>query len=654
MRAGFEPVLRLPCYGILAISALISCINGFPRRLSSRLWLPLVTTILLGSYIAIRALMSPVEYIARADLHSLLAAAILYLAFALRVTSVRLRTAYIVALFVLAILNVIVGAIQFFEGKNYMLFTALPRGDYGSRASGLFGCPNHLAGFLEVVMMFALSLTFWGRNKLGKRLMYGYMALICGAGIVMTGSRGGYASVLFGILTFGVLSLWASGTIVRKEVWYLVLAGSIVAALTIAFAVRSVFDESRFLQYRVTSTNMDVPYRIATSRAAIQQFKLNPIFGTGSGTYLYYGRQFRLPLFQTDPEFAHDDYAQLLGEYGIVGAVGVLLFVASHIRSGWVVLADFAREQRTAKREATRPGNTRSKSRSASVWRTVAGEPAEHERARQPKFAGSNSIALTLGAVAAVATYVPHSLVDFNLHIPANALLLASVFGILANPVSNANSEDSGEGRFKHLLRHGLRLLAPALGAWLGIVALPTLPAEYYRDRAKRVLADWRLIDSEELASEAEGWARKGVKIDPGNPELYYCLGESLVARADLARVPADRRRLYEGAIGEYRSAIKLAPQDVRYLSPLAAALDSIEQYDEAEAVFQRVLELDPKCGRRYAEYGMHLYLQRRLPEAEAALSLATESDLASNTAAEILIKKVREELKAQNVSKPK
>src|SRR2546428_12884607 len=129
--------------------------------------------------------------------------------------------------------------------------------------------------------------------------------------------------------------------------------------------------------------------RVDFWKAAIQQWKLQPVLGTGSGTYLFYGRQFRTDRVQPDPVYVHNDYLQLLAEYGTVGAALFVLFLTAHLRSGWKNL-----------------------------------ERLGFKRAPVSSRLLSNGMALQLGAIAAVSAYIVHSFLDFNLHIPANVLLL--------------------------------------------------------------------------------------------------------------------------------------------------------------------------------------------------------------------------------------
>ena len=98
----------------------------------------------------------------------------------------------LVALIVVALVQVGIGAVQFRSGNNFMLIPFLQRFDYGRRASGFYVCPNHFAGLLEVIGIFCVSLVCWSRWPLWAKLLVGYAGLVCYVGLALTGSRGGY------------------------------------------------------------------------------------------------------------------------------------------------------------------------------------------------------------------------------------------------------------------------------------------------------------------------------------------------------------------------------------------------------------------------------------------------------------------------------
>jgi O-antigen ligase len=115
-----------------------------------------------------------------------------------------------------------------------------------------------------------------------------------------------------------------------------------------------------------------------------------PIFGTGFGTFQYIYRKYKTwdDLFLY--KHAHNDYLEILSDLGLIGflivLVGIVLFLRK-ILLRWI------------------------------------------ER-RDPYAKG-----ITLGGVCGVFAILGHSLVDFNLHIPANALFLSIILGLIFNAV---------------------------------------------------------------------------------------------------------------------------------------------------------------------------------------------------------------------------
>ncbi len=160
-------------------------------------------------YVLVRAWFSPVPYLARIDLFSVLGGLVVYLAVALVFTSASWRMAFLGDLLLLALVQVVIGATQIRDGNNFMLIPFLQRLDYGRRASGFYVCPNHFAGVLEVLGVFCLSFVCWSRWPLWSKLLVGYVGLCCYAGLALTGSRGGYLSAAVSLLVVALLTLLA-------------------------------------------------------------------------------------------------------------------------------------------------------------------------------------------------------------------------------------------------------------------------------------------------------------------------------------------------------------------------------------------------------------------------------------------------------------
>ena len=586
---GTRMVFSLPFYALLGLGGLLAVFslrkaNSSPGRVC--LW----SSALFFGYVLVRAWFSPVSYLARADIFSVLGGLVVYLAVALIFTSARWRIALLLSLLLVALVQVGIGAIQFRNGDNFMLIPFLQRFDYGWRASGFYVCPNHFAGLVEVVGIFCVSLVCWSRWPLWAKLLIGYAGLLCYAGLALTGSRGGYLSAGASLLVVAALSLIVLGKAARGIFWRTAGAGAFFALLLIA-AVYFGFRQSNYLSDRAQNVLETQNMRLDLWQAAIAQWKLQPAIGTGSGTYLYYGRRFRTPRVQLDPVEVHNDYLQLLAEYGAIGGATFLLFLGAHLWRGGQAFARLGP-------------------------RRVAISP----------WLSSNKLALTIGALGAVAAYGVHSIFDFNLHIPANVLLLAFVFGILAAPGSGYGEEVAPSP-----FALG-RLVLPLLALLLLAGALRYARAEYCAEQARVALRD-------EHHLVATRWAQKAVALDDQNPETFFYLGESRVRRAEDLTNPVAVASFYRAALEPLQRARALAPNDETFLIGLGRVYDALGRFGEAEWMFGRAVQWDPRSVAVQRSYEAHLALWRRseavetkplpplnLPEKSAPLPAAPPS----------------------------
>lgn len=117
-----------------------------------------------------------------------------------------------------------------------------------------------------------------------------------------------------------------------------------------------------------------------------QLFRAFPVTGAGLGTFERALYPFRQSMPTSAVDYAHNDYLQLLAELGVIGfALAMALAVRIFERAV------------TAFRSGHMP------------W-------------------------LALGLVAALLASAVHSLVDFNLYIPANAMATAWIAGVATSP----------------------------------------------------------------------------------------------------------------------------------------------------------------------------------------------------------------------------
>jgi O-antigen ligase len=557
---GTRLLFSFPAYGLLGVMSIFALVSiARPKPPPNQICL-LSAAVFFG-YVLLRALLSPIDYLARPDIYSVLGCLVVYLFVAGVFTDSKQRTWFLFFLLTLATAHVCIGALQFRDGNNFMPFSFLERYDYGRRASGFYVCPNHLAGFLEVLGIFSLAIACWGRWPVWVKLLSLYGSGVCYLGVLLSASRGGFLSCAASFIVFLGLSLWALRRTGKQL--FVKIGGVAVAAAVLLVIIGDVYSNKLlYLNDRVWTANQEAnDNRIDLWKAALQQFKLEPVVGTGSGTYLFYGREFRSERTGSDPVEVHNDYLHLLAEYGIVGALGFLFFFAAHLTNGW--------------KNFQRLGPKR-----IAVSTRVM----------------SNSLALQIGALSAITAYVVHSALDFNLHIPANALLLAFVFGVIANP--GVARESQAAALTKSLV--GWRIALALVGVITLIQCVRLLPGEYFTERSRVALRD-----NDPTTSAA--FAVRALATEQRNPNIYYYLGRAGMLEGNAATSPERREFLFQVALVAFEKGWALVPRDDTFPVELARLYDALGRFPEAEWMYHEAIGLDPKYAPTREHYQAHL-----------------------------------------------
>ncbi len=255
-----------------------------------------------------------------------------------------------------------------FNGKLYwfrvMRFGGTPFGPYANR--------NHFAGFAEMIIPVALVPLVLGRVRRERIFLVTLFAIVPIVALVLSTSRGGIVSfVVQMIILFSLL-------LIRRAPGKHVMLGGIVF-LTAVLAVSWIGVQQVLVRFAGIQ-NFDVPLgkRNAMVKDTFRLFLDHPILGTGLGTLqlvyppydsLYDGKVLN---------HAHNDYLEALAETGLFGGLCCFWFVAVLLRNGLEGMATTG---------------------------------------------SSFGSTLHLSGLLACCGILVHSLVDFNLHIPANALL---------------------------------------------------------------------------------------------------------------------------------------------------------------------------------------------------------------------------------------
>ena len=267
---------------------------------------------------------------------------------------------------------------------------------------GTYANHNHFAGFLEMSLPFAVmypvALLHRSRSRLHSSIMpvltacgVWALAAIIFTGIVYSFSRMGFIAALSSLFLMGTLvfetqqpSLAAPS---RRRQW---IAIAVLAALVLASFAFLPPDKliQRFAHF-VSADGLTDEGRSGLWIETIPLIRAYPVFGCGLGGYETAFSRFKKSGMLVTDDFVHNDYLQLLAELGL---------------AGFVIAAALA----------------------FSVVRTALRDAVNSPEPEARYFA--------VACAGAFAAILLHSFVDFNLYIPANAMLLAWISGAAVAP----------------------------------------------------------------------------------------------------------------------------------------------------------------------------------------------------------------------------
>jgi O-antigen ligase len=259
-----------------------------------------------------------------------------------------------------------------FNGKLYW-FRVLR---YGGYPFGPYVNRNHFAGFAELLIPVALVPLVLGKVRKERLFIAALFALVPIVALLLAASRGGIVSFAVEML---VLMLVLLAQRVRGRAVVLVGMVVLVAVLAVSWiGVRQVLQ--RFGSYQ--SMDISLGKRGSMSRDSWRIFMDHPVLGTGLGTL-----QLVFPPYESlyDAKIvnhSHNDYLEALAETGSLGGLCCLWFLCVLVTESWRGLRNVG---------------------------------------------SSFGAAVNLSGLVGCSGFLAHSLVDFNLHIPANALLFLIV-----------------------------------------------------------------------------------------------------------------------------------------------------------------------------------------------------------------------------------
>jgi len=476
-------------------------------------------------------------------------------------------------LLLIGLLSSAYAIVQFTQNSQKVLWETQPL-VYYKRYGGTFVNPNHLAAFLLMLMPLALSHAFLGRGGVVQRIIAGYAALMMLGAIAVTMSRGGWLGAAAAIATF---SLW-----LLRRPQYRIPTAALMAVLcvgSITFLLKSEKARARIDALTASGKKDSGLFRAWIWKPAVQMWSDHRWQGVGPGQFDTRFPAYRTPTTPLSPQHVHNEYLELLVEYGVAGAVIVGFGLAAF---GYGLY----RTSRHVERGSSDLGVKQ-----------------------------SNRTAFFAGSVAGLSGLGVHCLFDFNLHIPAIAVTASVLAGIL---ISNTRFATE---RFWIKSYLPLRLVATAVMAgllyWmipLGVTAAgedahlkraerrPSVDEMFFQELAKaaalapgnpmtpywygeekRRLSWQGLPGWEKQAQEALRWLEASARLDPYNARTHVAIGLCHQWLGDL-----------KSASESFEAALRLGPNDVQVLNALSWNLIVRGDLNRARLLVEQSLALNP------------------------------------------------------------
>jgi O-antigen ligase len=297
-------------------------------------------------------------------------------------------------------------------GVAVALYALVARLVFGNKLYGIWSVPtvaplgpfvnkNHFAGYVELAALVAVGLAnglaeearrdrrwlSWIESRRAKWVVVAWgTAFVLVLAVLVSLSRGGVVAVSVGLVAFLLLRLWARGTSPLTArglltVVVLVLLGALGVAFLLPAEARA-----RVVSLGAVTSDVSGSYRLAVWRDTARLVASSPVVGSGFGAYEEALRRFRTASGEVAVEHAESDVLEAAAEGGALGALGLLWLVGGLQLFGL----------RAARSQP--PGLTR---------------------------------AVATGALAGILALAVHSLFDFNLHLPSNALLASGLAAVL-------------------------------------------------------------------------------------------------------------------------------------------------------------------------------------------------------------------------------
>lgn len=377
----------LACYLPLVLAGLVSMacmIRAHPHRVPDKECL--LSALLLGCYLVARSCHGGDPGQRVFEILRIAAILLVYLITVFAVTASGPRLLFLGIMLGSGFLQALAEMYQFHVDRSWSPLGDLAGFVVPGSSAGTYASKNHLSWLLCDAAVMAVSLGCSRSFRWPVRTGFLYLFFLLSYGVLISSSRGGMVSLFVALSIFAVifvLKITASRDMKRGAVGLLGLG---ILTLTLASVWWKLGAHPRLFPafHRLW---MDT-FREDLWRAAIHDLGQSPFLGNGVSSFQWSARI----MIPWESILAHNDYLQLLSEYGIAGALLLLAALGFHLFRGFAAII--------------------------------------HEDGVDPS---SRSQAILTGSFCVVMAQVVHSALDFNMHLAANALPAGFFMGVLAS-----------------------------------------------------------------------------------------------------------------------------------------------------------------------------------------------------------------------------
>jgi O-antigen ligase len=268
-----------------------------------------------------------------------------------------------------------------FNGKLYWFRPLAP----GIVPFGPFVNRNHFAGFVELTSPFGIALLVSGAVRKDKLPLLVVLSVVPIAALALSASRAGIVSFAFEFLLLMFLLRRKS----NRKVQLMLAGGLAVAAAALAIWLGLGWTIQRF--ERSTPGDISSDRRVSMFKDTLRIVRDHPIAGTGLGTFENVYPRYESFYDGLIVDHAHNDYLELMSDTGLFGGAFIAAFVA------------------------------------ILLWRGLSNLRAARSSLVRCLYAAS---------FVACCGLLLHATVDFNFHIPSNALLFLLLAAMCTSKIS--------------------------------------------------------------------------------------------------------------------------------------------------------------------------------------------------------------------------